>query len=108
MPLHSFFRGPLRLSLALFLLTLVGAADPARAAGDERIVLSALEISDGVSVSRADLEAALRKGLAVSGRPVVASTEPLANTAVYSVSGSAVRSGSTFHVKLRLARVAGG
>lgn len=76
------------------------AAGPALAA--ETIVLMPLELSGTLEVSRADLEAAVQRGLAVAGRPLVDPSE----RGTYVVSGSVARDGSNFRVSFRLVRSA--
>jgi hypothetical protein len=76
----------------------------APALGAETIVLMPLELTGGLEGSRADIEAAVAKGLAVAGRPVVPPDETGARGS-YTVSGTVGRDGSTFTASFRLMRV---
>jgi hypothetical protein len=73
-----------------------------RAFAAETILLLPLELSGGLDGSRADLEAAVAKGLAVAGRPVVRPDDVSSGT--YVVSGSIAREGSTFSASFLLVR----
>jgi hypothetical protein len=110
--------------------TLAGLAVDA-APASETIALVPLELSGSVNVSRADLESAVMKGLAVAGRPVVAPEDAAARAAKgngemacqsaacwsrlgtlveagYVVAGRAARNGASFEVSFRLVRAADG
>jgi hypothetical protein len=76
------------------------AANPAAAA--ETIAVMPLELSSGLDVGRADLEAAVQRGLAVAGRAIV---DPGARP-TYVVTGSVTRDGANFRVGFRLVRSA--
>ena len=88
---------------AVLLGSLCALATPALAA--ESIVLMPLELAGGLEANRADLEAAVTKGLAVAGRPVIPPDETGARGA-YVVSGSIGREGSTFTASFELVRTA--
>jgi hypothetical protein len=94
------------------------------------IALCPIDVASGVNVSRADLESAVMKGLAVAGRPVVTPDDAAARargkveltcespecwsrlgaltSAGYLVSGSAAREGENFRVRFRLVRATDG
>jgi hypothetical protein len=88
-------------ALRLAPLLLCALAAPAAAA--ENILLTPLELSSGLEGSRADLEAAVVKGLAVAGRPVLTDANA---RGTYVVSGSVAREGTTFSASFRLVRTA--
>jgi hypothetical protein len=90
------------LAALLFLFGVLGAA-PAAAA--ETIVVLPLELSGGLEGNRADLEAAVVKGLAVAGRPVVSPADSNVR-GTYLVHGRIGREGPRFHVTFRLVRTA--
>jgi hypothetical protein len=83
------------------LAVLCALSGPALAA--ESIVLMPLDLSGGLEASRADLEAAVTKGLAVAGRPVIPPDETGAR-GTYVVSGAVGREGSTFTASFKLVR----
>jgi hypothetical protein len=83
----------------------LGWTAPARAA--ETIALAPLELAGGLEVSRVDLEAAVVKGLAVAGRPVLLPVEDQ-RAATYTVSARIGRVDASFEVRMRLQRVADG
>ena len=87
----------------LLTLAVLCVAAPAFAA--ESIVLMPLELSSGLEGSRADLEGAVVKGLAVAGRMVVPPAES-GTRGTYVVSGSIGREGTTFTASFRLVRSA--
>lgn len=91
-----------RIRLGVAVLTLASCLLGGRALAGESIVLQPLELSGTLEVSRADLEAAVQRGLAVAGRPVVGPGE----RGTYVVSGSVARDGTTFRVTFRLVRSA--
>jgi hypothetical protein len=79
---------------------------PVRAA--ETIALAPLELAGGLEVNRADLEAAMVKGLAVAGRRVVMPAEPDQRGATYAVSARISRVDATFEVRMVLQRTSDG
>jgi len=85
------------------LAILCALAAPAVAA--ENIVLMPLELSSGLEANRADLEAAVVKGLAVTGRPVVPPADSANARGTYVVSGSVGKEGTTLTAQFRLVRV---
>jgi hypothetical protein len=86
------------------LVGLCALATPALAA--ENIVLMPLELSSGLEGSRADLEGAVLKGLAVAGRPVAPPADSATTRGTYAVSGSLGREGNNFTASFRLVRTA--
>jgi hypothetical protein len=73
------------------------------ALGQENIVLAPLELTGALNVSRVDLEAAVLRGLAVTGRPVVPPAEAT-SAGTFLVTGSVKRDGAVFRVAFRLVR----
>lgn len=82
----------------------VACALAAPAAAAENIVLMPLELSSGLETHRADLEAAVVKGLAVSGRPVVAPADSANARGTYLVTGNVGKEGTTFTARFWLTR----
>jgi hypothetical protein len=93
-----------RLALRLGIVTFACALS-ASAGAAETIVLMPLELSGGLEANRADIEAAVARGLAVAGRQVIAPDETGAR-GTYVVSGTVGREGSTFTARFRLLRAA--
>jgi hypothetical protein len=116
-------------------VALLGATAPVQAAGapakSDGIALVPLQMSEGMVVSREDLESAVMRGLAVAGRPVLPSAASVERAsrgngaldcvspacwsrlgslvnAGYLVAGSAARDGESFRVRFRLVRAADG
>ncbi len=119
---------PLRVTAVACVASLMSLANAQPALAAERVAIAPLELSGNLLAGREELEAAARKGLALSGRDVVGADEVapkvMAHTtgcrddrcwaqlgeevgATHIIVGSAKKSGATFSVSVRMIEVLG-
>ncbi len=81
----------------------------AGAGSGERLALLPLELGNGLGGSRADLQAAVLRGLAAVGRPVIEPDDAAGRAgAQYLITGRIERTSALFRISLKLVRVSDG